>query len=118
MEESRLWRERYRVLFDRNVAGIILSTPEGRIIDCDEACARIVGFDSKKDMLAHTAWDFYFHRAERKILIDRLRRLRRINSVRLNVLCLRLNRCSRALVAISHAKQVRYNHCCPFGKGN
>jgi PAS domain S-box-containing protein len=73
LQEARLWRERYRVLFERNVAGIILTTPEGRIIDCNEVCARIFGFHSQRDMLAHSAWDFYFHRAERKILMERLR---------------------------------------------
>jgi PAS domain S-box-containing protein len=73
-EEAQLWRERYRVLFSENVAGVVLTTPEGRIIDCNEACARIFGFDSKETMLAHSdAWDFYFNRAEREILIDRLR---------------------------------------------
>ena len=73
LEEARLWRERYRVLFDRNVAGVILTNPEGRILDCNEPCARIFGFDSRKKMLAHTAWDFYFDRADRKALMDRLR---------------------------------------------
>ena len=73
-EEAQLWRERYRVLFGENVAGIMLTTPEGRIVDCNEACARIFGFDSKEAMLAQSdAWDFYFNRAEREILIDRLR---------------------------------------------
>ncbi len=72
-EEAQLWRERYRVLFDENVAGAILTTPEGRIVDCNEACARILGFDSREEMLAHSAWDFYFNRAEREILLDRLR---------------------------------------------
>ena len=72
-EEAQLWRERYRVLFDENVAGAILTTPEGRIVECNEACARILGFDSREEMLAHSAWDFYFNRAEREILLDRLR---------------------------------------------
>ncbi len=31
------------------------------------------GFDSREKMLAHSAWDLYFNRAEREILIDRLR---------------------------------------------
>jgi PAS domain S-box-containing protein len=62
-------------LFDRNVAGVILTTPEGRILDCNEPCARIFGFDSREEMLAHSAWDFYFNRAEREILLDRLRTL-------------------------------------------
>ena len=72
-EEEQLWRERYRVLFDNNVAGVILTTPEGRIVDCNEACARILGFDSREETLAHSAWDFYFNRAEREVLLDRLR---------------------------------------------
>src|SRR3982074_1917708 len=36
-EEALLWRERYRVLFGENVAGTILTTPEGHIVDCNEA---------------------------------------------------------------------------------
>ena len=73
-EEAQVWRERYRVLFGENVAGVILTTPAGRIVDCNEACARILGFDSKETMLARSdAWDFYFKRADREILIDRLR---------------------------------------------
>ena len=76
MEEAHLWRERYRVLFERNVAGIILTNAEGRIIDCNEPCARIFGFDSRKQMLAHSAWDFYFDRADRQAMIERLRKRR------------------------------------------
>src|SRR6266852_7359354 len=73
MEQAHQWRERYRILFERNVAGIALTNVEGRIVDCNESCARIFGFGSRKEMLAQTAWDFYFHRAEREILLDRLR---------------------------------------------
>jgi PAS domain S-box-containing protein len=73
MEEAHLWRDRYRVLFERNVAGIILTNADGRIMDCNEPCARIFGFDSRDEMLAHSAWDFYFDKAERETLIDRLR---------------------------------------------
>jgi len=71
-----VWRDRYRVLFERNVAGIILTNAEGRIIDCNRPCARIFGFDSRKQMLAHSAWDFYFDRADRDAMIERLRRRR------------------------------------------
>jgi PAS domain S-box-containing protein len=75
-EEAELWRERYRVLFDKNIAGAILTTPEGRIVDCNEPCARIFGFESRDDMLAHSAWDFYFDRRDREQLLERLRRER------------------------------------------
>lgn len=68
------------MLFDRNVAGIILTKADGRIVDCNEACARIFGFDSRKEMLAHSAWEFYFDRAEREALLDRLRKGRTCRS--------------------------------------
>ena len=73
MEEARMWRERYRLLFDCNVAGITLTNIEGRIVDCNETCAQMFGFDSRKDMLAYGAWDFYFHSADRHRLVEQLR---------------------------------------------
>jgi len=74
------------MLFDRNVAGIILTTADGRIVDCNEPCARIFGFDSRREMLAHSAWEFYFDRAERKALLDSLRKRR---TCRAEEVCLR-----------------------------
>lgn len=73
MEEAPLWRSHYRALFAQNLAGIILTTADGRIADCNECCARIFGFDSREEMLTHTVWDFYFERTERETLIKRLR---------------------------------------------
>lgn len=81
-----MWRDLYRVLFDGNVAGILLTKADGRIVDCNEPCARIFGFDSRKEMLAHSAWEFYFDRAEREALLDRLRKRR---TCRAEEVCLR-----------------------------
>ena len=72
-DEAQLWRDRYRILFDKNVAGVILTTTEGRIVDCNEPCAQMFGFNSRDEMLAHSAWDFYFNKAEREVLLARLR---------------------------------------------
>ena len=71
--ELQLRREGYRILFDRNVAGTILTNVEGCIVDCNEPFAQIFGFESRADVLAHSAWDFYFDRIEREALIERLR---------------------------------------------
>src|ERR1700716_924381 len=48
-DEAQLWRDRYRVLFDKNVAGAILTTTQGRIVDCNEACAQMFGFNSREE---------------------------------------------------------------------
>jgi len=71
-EDANLWRERYRVLFEKNIAGTILTTPEGQIVDCNDSCARIFGFDSREEMLRQSAWDFYFDKSERETILTRL----------------------------------------------
>ncbi|HUI41944.1 MAG TPA: PAS domain S-box protein, partial [Terriglobia bacterium] len=41
--------ERYRLLFERNLAGVFRATLGGRIVDCNEACARILGYTSRDE---------------------------------------------------------------------
>lgn len=43
--------ERYRRVFERNIAGLYIADAEGRIIDCNEACARILGFPNRDALL-------------------------------------------------------------------
>ncbi len=50
--------ERYRALFERNRAGLYRSTPEGRILECNEAFARMLGFSSAQEAMAQPASAF------------------------------------------------------------
>jgi len=43
--------ERYRRLFERSLAGVYRITVEGRILDCNDACSRILGYASRKEHL-------------------------------------------------------------------
>jgi hypothetical protein len=60
MEESSLWRERYRVLFDRSVAGIILTNVEGRIITAMSHVRGLLGLFQRGHACSQCL-DFYFH---------------------------------------------------------
>src|SRR5207247_4147780 len=44
--------QRYRLLFDRNLAGLFHSTLDGRILDCNESFARMFGYASRDEVLA------------------------------------------------------------------
>ncbi len=66
--------ERYRLLFERNLAGVFRSTVGGRILDCNDAFARILGFAARGEVIGERITDFYADPAERAALIDRLRR--------------------------------------------
>jgi PAS domain S-box-containing protein len=42
--------ERYRRLFERSLAGVYRITLDGRILDCNDACSRILGYASRKQL--------------------------------------------------------------------
>ena len=79
-EELTASEDRYRLLFERNVAGILRSTLQGKILDCNEAFARMLGHGSCKEIEAHSTWEFYYSRADRERLLAQLREQRTLSS--------------------------------------
>ncbi|MDQ2711164.1 MAG: PAS domain S-box protein [Acidobacteriota bacterium] len=51
LESESALEQRYRQLFERNLAGVYRMNSEGRIIDCNDACARILGYRTADDLL-------------------------------------------------------------------
>ncbi len=64
---------RYRLLFERNLAGVYRSTLDGRILDCNEAFARAFGYASVEEALAQQATSLYADADGRDAFISRLR---------------------------------------------
>jgi two-component system, cell cycle sensor histidine kinase and response regulator CckA len=60
-----------RFIYDENLAGIVRTTVDGRIVDCNDALIRMWGYASKQELLAVRAPRLYFDPGER----DRLLRL-------------------------------------------
>ena len=65
--------KRYRLLFERNVAGVATGSLDGRVLDCNEGWARILGYESRGEVLGRHASEFYFNPEEREPLLDELR---------------------------------------------
>lgn len=78
--------ERYRNLFEKNLAGVFRNTTDGRIVDCNDACARIFGYDGRDDFLRTSANSVYFESAQRELVVDQLRRVGSLTNAEL---CLR-----------------------------
>ncbi|HWW92443.1 MAG TPA: PAS domain S-box protein [Vicinamibacteria bacterium] len=72
-EALRSSEERYRLLFERNLAGVYRATLDGRLLECNEAFARILGYSSRDEVLAHSAWDLFFNREDREAFVARLK---------------------------------------------
>jgi PAS domain S-box-containing protein len=65
---------RYHESFDRSPAGMLLSLGDGsgRILDCNDAFARIVGFESPAEVLATNLGAFYLNPKDRAQLLERV----------------------------------------------
>ena len=47
--------ERYRRIFERNLTGLYIASTDGTVLDCNDACARILGFPGREELLADPA---------------------------------------------------------------
>jgi len=63
----------YRFLFERNVAGVFYSTLEGEVRGCNEAFARILGYESPEEVRSVSAVAFYAEPADREKYLARLK---------------------------------------------
>jgi PAS domain S-box-containing protein len=72
-EALRASEARYRLLFERNQAGVLRSTEAGRIVDCNESFARILGYDGRDEILGHDVGPLYQDALDREAMLARLR---------------------------------------------
>ena len=73
--------KRYRLLFERSLAGVYRSTIDGRLLDVNDACFRIFGYASREEHMAHNASDMWFQPADRDEFVARLIRLKSLANV-------------------------------------
>ncbi|HEY6928770.1 MAG TPA: PAS domain S-box protein, partial [Thermoanaerobaculia bacterium] len=71
---------RYRHLFERNLAGVFRTTIDGQILDCNDSFAHILGCSSREEVLRHPAWDFYPTAADRYRALARLKERQMLNN--------------------------------------
>ena len=66
--------ERYRLLFERNLAGVYRSAADGRLLECNRAFARLLGYTSPAEAMAHPDWWLHERPGEHAEFWDRLRK--------------------------------------------
>jgi len=84
-EAIRRSEERYRRLFERNLAGVCRYTLDGQFLDANPAFARIFGYDNPEQMRDVPAHDLFFtneHRTEKMSLLIANRQLTNFESRR------------------------------------
>jgi diguanylate cyclase (GGDEF)-like protein/PAS domain S-box-containing protein len=83
--ERKANEARYRLLFERNLAGVFRTGADGRILDCNEACAHLFGYQSRDEFLSADATDFYFDESERERVVQMLRDQKQISNLELRL---------------------------------
>jgi two-component system, cell cycle sensor histidine kinase and response regulator CckA len=69
----RASEQRYGHLFEQSLAGIYRTTPDGRILECNEALARLFGYESRQDLLDHSAVSLHESAEARQRFLETLR---------------------------------------------
>lgn len=49
---QKMLEDRYRNFFEKDITGNYLSTPEGRLLDCNPAFVKMLGYPSKEELLS------------------------------------------------------------------
>lgn len=58
-ESARPLESRYRRFVERNAAAVLCSAVDGRILECNEALANLLGYDSPAEVKQHRTPEFY-----------------------------------------------------------
>ncbi len=69
----RAAEERYRTLFEQVQEGIFVSTPDGRVVDCNDAFVQLLGYDSRDEVLSREiAQTYYTNPSDRTVFLQQM----------------------------------------------
>ena len=71
-ESLRESEQRYRLLFERNLAGVFRCSQVGCFLDCNDAGAKILGYDSREDLIGRPVMDVFFDPADKEASDQRM----------------------------------------------
>ena len=72
-EALRASEEKYRLLFAENLAGVFYADLNGVVLDCNDALVRILGYESRQELLGRNLSGFFSDPADREQLTTALR---------------------------------------------
>jgi PAS domain S-box-containing protein len=84
-EARKASEARFRLLFDRNLAGAFRSTTDGRLLDANDALAELMGYPSKEALMAEETWNLYPERRDREQMLEILSEQRSVTRHRLHL---------------------------------
>jgi PAS domain S-box-containing protein len=72
-EALEVSERRYRATFERNLAGMVLTRADGRVVSCNEAAARMAGYETPAELVGRNIAEHYANPKDREQLVERIR---------------------------------------------
>jgi len=72
--------KRFRLLFEHNLAGVFRTLPDGRLLECNDAFARMLGYESRDEIIGVNSKSFYFEDGDRERFLAYLREHGSVNN--------------------------------------
>jgi PAS domain S-box-containing protein len=69
----RASERRYRRFVERNAAGVLRGAMDGRILECNDSLARMLGYESPAELQELQAPQLYLDPADRELMVNRLK---------------------------------------------
>lgn len=85
-EKQRILARSYRALFEKNVAAVFRTTPDGRILAANEALARMAGYQDPEELRGRDVTAFYAESEDREQFLSDIRKHREVNNRELRLL--------------------------------
>src|SRR5437016_3528039 len=96
---------RFTELFESLQEGIYITTPDGTIVDVNPALVRMLGYDSKEELLKRRVAEIFVDQAERKIVQAEIERQAMIQGREITLIC----KDGTSIVCLNTAAAVRDN---------
>src|SRR5712664_366429 len=96
---------RFTELFESLQEGIYITTSDGAILDVNPALVRMLGYDSKEDVLKRQVQEIFVDRAERKLVKDQIERQPMVQGREITL----IRKDGTAIVCLNTAAAVRDN---------
>ena len=85
-EEARAESDRrYRLLFERNLAGVFRAEVGGKMLECNPALVRMLGYDSASELLGRSSAEILYDPAEQSMLLESLAQSGAFNNVEIRL---------------------------------
>lgn len=72
--------QKYRYLFDQNLAGLYTSSVKGELLKCNTAFATMLGYSDPKELIGKEVLDLYLNESDRSAFLKDLRRHKKLSN--------------------------------------